>query len=58
MNHMNQSNARHTITLDDSTFHKLRSKGNFGETYADIILRLIRNADDTWQHLLKEDSDK
>ena len=57
MNHTNQSNARHTITLDDSTFRKLRGKGNFGETYADIILRLIKKTDDKWQHSL-EDNDK
>jgi predicted CopG family antitoxin len=45
MNHTNQFNTRHTITLDDSTFQKLRSKGNFGESYADIISRLIEGAD-------------
>jgi predicted CopG family antitoxin len=53
---MNQSDARHTITLDDSTYQKLRSKGNFGETYADVILRLIRNTDDTWRDSLKKKS--
>jgi predicted CopG family antitoxin len=61
MNHMNQSNARHTITLDDSTYQKLRSKGNFGESYAEVISRLIEHTDnDTWRHSsrFRENNDK
>jgi predicted CopG family antitoxin len=51
MSHTNQPNTRHTITLDDSTFKKLRSKGNFGESYADLISRLIERADNiAWGH--------
>lgn len=61
MNQMNQSNARHTITLDDSTFQKLKTKGNFGESYADVILRLIEHTgNDTWRQSAKrnESNDK
>jgi predicted CopG family antitoxin len=45
MSKANQSNTRHTITLDDSTFQKLRCIGNFGESYSDVISRLIERAD-------------
>jgi predicted CopG family antitoxin len=42
---MNEVNARHTITIDDRTYRKLRSKGNFGETYSELISRIIKDND-------------
>ena len=42
---MNEVNVRHTITIDDRTFQKLRSKGNFGETYSKLISRIIKDSD-------------
>ena len=32
---------RHTITLDHSTCMRLKSKGSFGESYSQIITRLL-----------------
>jgi predicted CopG family antitoxin len=43
---MNEVNVRHTITIDDRTYWKLRSKGNFGETYSAVISRLIEGSAD------------
>jgi predicted CopG family antitoxin len=33
---------RHTITLNDETFEKLKEKGAFGETYSQVIARLVK----------------
>ena len=33
---------RHTITINDRTFKEVRSKGLFGESYSDLLLRLLR----------------
>jgi len=38
---MNAKNVRHTITLNEASFAKLRTAGRFGETYSTLILRLI-----------------
>ena len=43
MNKLNE--LRHTITIDDRTFRELRSKGLFGESYSDLLLRLLREAE-------------
>jgi predicted CopG family antitoxin len=34
-------NDRHTITISENAFLKLRNIGRFGESYSDVILRLI-----------------
>jgi predicted CopG family antitoxin len=39
---MNSRNERHTITLNDLSFVKLRDEGRFGESYSELILRLIK----------------
>ena len=39
---MNERNVRHTITLNDLSFAKLRNAGHFGESYSELILRLIK----------------
>ena len=40
---MNEVKARHTITIDERTFRKLRGIGTFGESYSDLILRLVES---------------
>jgi predicted CopG family antitoxin len=32
---------RHTITINDEAFQKLKHKGMFGESYSDLIVRII-----------------
>ena len=36
---------RTTITIDKKIYYKLKEKGNFGETYSQLISRLIDTAD-------------
>jgi hypothetical protein len=43
---MHKTNSRHTITIDDKTNQLLRSKGNFGETYSEVISRLSEGGAD------------
>jgi predicted CopG family antitoxin len=38
---MNATKTRHTITINEHTFQKLRGVGTFGESYSDLILRLV-----------------
>ena len=42
---MNEVNVRHTIIIDDRTYQKLKSNGNFGETYSKLISRIIKDID-------------
>ena len=39
---MNESNERHTITINHVAFQKLRQRGIFGESYSDVIVRLVK----------------
>jgi predicted CopG family antitoxin len=34
---------RHTITINERTFQKLKDVGAFGESYSDLILRLAES---------------
>jgi predicted CopG family antitoxin len=34
-------NARHTITINDEAYLKIRSKGKFGESYSELVTRLV-----------------
>lgn len=34
---------RHTITINDSTYHHLQRIGKFGESYDQLISRLIKS---------------
>lgn len=36
---------RHTITINGPAFSKIRSRGRFGETYSEVILRVFELAD-------------
>jgi len=38
---MNQTDVRHTITLGHETFQRLRRKGTFGESYTELVSRLL-----------------
>lgn len=42
---MNASNERHTITINHVAFQKLRQRGIFGESYSDVIVRLVNEAE-------------
>jgi predicted CopG family antitoxin len=33
---------RHTITLNDEAFEKIKERGIFGETYSQVIARLAK----------------
>ena len=37
-------NERITITINRDVYNKLKKKGSFGETYSELILRLINMA--------------
>jgi predicted CopG family antitoxin len=41
MYEMHETSIRHTITLNDTTFEKLRDRGRFGESYSKLISRLL-----------------
>lgn len=34
-------NERHTITINRDAYLKLKSKGNFGESFSDLVIRLV-----------------
>jgi predicted CopG family antitoxin len=38
-------NTRHTISITDDANKRLRNKGKFGESFTDLILRLINLAE-------------
>jgi predicted CopG family antitoxin len=37
------NSKRHTITINENSFKKLRGVGNFGESYSELILRLAES---------------
>jgi hypothetical protein len=45
MNEKNTTSSRHTITVDNPTFMRLKSKGRFNETYSQLITRLLDHFD-------------
>jgi predicted CopG family antitoxin len=44
-NSFNDMNDRITITINRDVYAQLKNKGSFGETYNELILRLIKIAD-------------
>lgn len=44
---MNEESARHTITINHSTFDKLKNQGRFGESYSDLISRVLNQLEST-----------
>lgn len=51
----NNVNARRTITIDNEIYERLKKRGFFGETYGDVLCRLL---DYTEECELKEDKKK
>lgn len=46
MNAMTENhNLRHTITINDPAFLRLRDNGRFGESYSDVILRVLNKTE-------------
>ena len=41
MNETCQPDTRHTITVNHLAFLKLKNMGRFGESYSELILRLL-----------------
>jgi len=44
-NSIDSMNDRITITINHDVYAQLKKKGSFGETYNELILRLIKIAD-------------
>lgn len=44
---MSQTGIRHTITLGHETFLRLKNKGTFGESYTELISRLLDQVERT-----------
>ena len=38
---MHSKDVRHTITVNEMSFRELRSAGRFGESYSQLILRIL-----------------
>jgi hypothetical protein len=51
---MSKLNSRHTITIDVRTYQKLKSKGNFGETYSKLIDRILKDSE-TYHELVEKE---
>jgi hypothetical protein len=41
VNQVKQRSSRHTITLNHHTFDRLKSMGHFGESYTELLSRLL-----------------
>lgn len=46
--------TRHTITLNQEAFQKVKIAGKFGETYSDVILRIFSELDKNVQDEVEE----
>ena len=44
---MNEENERHTITVNNSAFKKLKNEGRFGELYSELISRILNQLEAT-----------
>jgi hypothetical protein len=45
IHYVNRENDRHTITINHSTLLRLRNKGRFGESYSEVIWRILDEAE-------------
>ena len=36
-----RTDERHTVSLNDLSYVKLKGKGHFGESFSDVVLRLL-----------------
>jgi predicted CopG family antitoxin len=50
-------NARHTITLNDEAYLKMKSMGKFGESYSELVTRLADLADISTQSTQRQESE-
>jgi predicted CopG family antitoxin len=50
---MTSDRKRHTITINHDAFLKLKSNGVFGESYSDLICRLVDS-----EVMIKDDGNK
>ncbi len=44
---MRKSSARHTVMLNETSFQLLKKEGRFGETYSQLIFRIITELERT-----------
>lgn len=42
---MHKTDIRHTITIYDKTYQRLKSKGNFGDTYSEVVGHVLDQLD-------------
>jgi len=40
-----RANSRHTVSLNGPSYSKMRSKGRFGESFSELVLRLLDEID-------------
>jgi predicted CopG family antitoxin len=38
---MSAKSVRHSLTINDTTFQRLKEKGSFGESFSDLIARIL-----------------
>lgn len=46
-------NTRHTITLNDEAYLKMKNMGKFGESYSELVTRLADLADTNGESIKK-----
>jgi predicted CopG family antitoxin len=46
-------NARHTITVNDEAYLKMKSIGKFGESYSELVTRLADLAETSGESIKK-----
>ena len=44
---MRKSNTRHTVMLNEASFELLKKEGRFGETYSQLIFRILTELERT-----------
>ena len=51
---MNKESIPHTITITHSTFEKLRNQGRFGESYSELISRVLDQLTEVKREIRKD----
>jgi len=46
---MRTKNCRHSLTINDATFLRLKNKGHFGESFSDLIFRILEELENSKQ---------
>jgi hypothetical protein len=47
---MSSRSGRHSLTINDTTFHRLKKKGYFGESFSDLISRILEELENSQQN--------